>query len=66
MKNIKLDSYEWNDLYRILEYAKQKKTEDVNDNKITEKMYTLDIRAINNLINRINGHYKEEYLIRKP
>ena len=63
MEIIKMESYERNDLYRILDYAKAKKLDDLNNKKITKEMYEMDIEKIKTIVARINGKYKRDYIV---
>lgn len=65
MEIIKVDPYEKGYLYRILEYAKQKKKEDVKRGIITQELYDMDINEINTLLQRLNGVYHENVIRRK-
>lgn len=62
MVTIKCSVYEKGNLYRILEYAKEKKLEDFRKGKITEKLLNYDTEIINTLIKRFDGKYREDYL----
>lgn len=63
MKQITFGIYEVNDLYRILDYAKEKKIEDSKNGKIYPKLLELELQTINTLKNRLNGiKPKEDYL----
>ncbi len=57
---IKCSPYEKGDFLRILDYAKQKKKEEMEKGKITKELYKYEEFLIDKLINRVNGHYVEE------
>lgn len=63
MVTITCDVYEKHDLLKILEYAKEKKKEEWRDGLITSKMLEIELDNIYRLINRVNGIYKEDYLM---
>ena len=65
MEIIKVSPYEKAYLYRYLEYAKEKKREDVRKGKIPVEMYEIDTEKINTLLQRINGVYHENYIRRR-
>lgn len=62
MITIKMGAYEKADLLHILDYAKEKKYEDFNNDKMTAKLLKMDIDKINVLKARVNGKYTEDYL----
>ena len=63
MVTIHCNVYEKGDLLRILDYAKEKKREDCNNNpKYTEQELEMDLKKIEILKARVNGKYKEDYL----
>lgn len=61
MVTIKCSVYEKHDLLKLLDYAKEKKYQDCNDNKITTGLLELDVKTIETLKRRVNGQYKEDY-----
>ena len=65
MEIIKVSSNEKAYLFRILEKAKNRLKEDYCNNVITKEMYEIENEKIMTLINRVNGHYKEDLIIRK-
>lgn len=62
MITIRCDVWERRDLEMFLEYAKEKKIEDCNNGKITEKLLDIELEKIRRLKNRLKGIYKEDYL----
>ena len=46
MVTIKCSVYERHDLLKLLDYAKEKKFQDCNDNKITPRLLELDVKTI--------------------
>ena len=65
MEVIKLSAYEKGCLMRILEKAKNNNKNDLKNGTITKCLYDLNNKDIMILINRINGHYKEDVMIKK-
>lgn len=65
MVTIKLSVYEKSYLLRILENETKRIKENYNSNMITKEMYELEIDKITKLINRLNGHYKENITIQR-
>lgn len=64
MAVIKLSAWERNDLYRILDYAQEKKREELERKKITPEDYKQERQKINTLRQRLNGKdYKPDYLV---
>lgn len=61
MVTIKMTAYEKADLLRLLEYAKEKKLEDCNNDVITPLLLKIEIEKINTLKDRVNGKCKEDY-----
>ena len=61
MVTIKCSVYEKYDLLKLLDYAKEKKYQDCNDNKISPKLLELDVKIIETLKRIVNGQYKEDY-----
>lgn len=61
MITIKCTVYEKHDLLKILDYAKEKKYQDCNDEKITPKLLHMEVERIELLKRRINGQYREDY-----
>ena len=61
MVTIKMTAYEKADLLRLLEYAKEKKLEDCNNDVITPLLLKIELEKINTLVNRANGKYREDY-----
>lgn len=60
---IKCSPYEKGDFIRVLEYAKQKKQEEMEQGKITKELYNYEVFLIDKLINCVNGHYIEDTLL---
>lgn len=60
---IKCSPYEKGDFIRALDYAKQKKQEEMEQGKITKELYNYEVFLIDKLINRVNGHYREDTLL---
>lgn len=58
---IKCDIYEKGELIRFLDYAKTKKIEDCNNDKITPKLLKLELEKIEILKKIINGKCREDY-----
>lgn len=65
MEIIKLSVYEKSYLLRILENEIKRTKENYNSSLITKEMYELEIDEITKLINRLNGHYKENITIQR-
>lgn len=65
MEIIKVSSNEKAYLFRILEKSKNRLKEDYSNNVITKEMYEMENKKIMTLIDRVNGHYKEDLIIRK-
>ena len=65
MEIIKVSSNEKAYLFRMLEKSKNRLKEDYCNNVITKEMYEIENKKIMTLINRVNGHYKEDLIIRK-
>lgn len=61
MVTIKMSVYEKADLLRLLEYAKEKKLEDCNNDVITPLLLKIELEKINALKDRVNGKFKEDY-----
>lgn len=61
MVTIKMSVYEKADLLNFLEYAKQKKIEDCNNDIITPLLLNIELEKINALKDRVNGKFKEDY-----
>ena len=61
MVTIKMSVYEKADLLRFLEYAKEKKLEDCNNDVITPLLLKIELEKINTLKDRVNGKFKEDY-----
>lgn len=64
MVTIKCDVYEKHQLLKYLDYCKKKKIEECNKGDITVGLLNFDLNILNNLINRVNGKYVEDYLMR--
>lgn len=54
MNTIKISSYDKMDLVMLLRYCKEKKLEDLNNDKINIKLFELDMATINNLLKIFN------------
>ena len=63
MVTITCDVYEKHEFLKILEYAKEKKKEDYRKGLMTDKMLEIELDSIHRLTNRVNGIYKEDYLM---
>lgn len=61
MVTINCTVYEKHDLLRLLDYAKEKKIQDCNEEKITPRLLQMDIDRINLLKKRISGQYEDDY-----
>ena len=62
MAVIKLSAWEKNDLYRILDYAQEKKSKDLDKKKITLEDYKQEVKKIHTIRRRLNGKdYKPDY-----
>jgi 3-dehydroquinate dehydratase len=62
MAVIKLSAWERNDLYRILDYAQDKKREELERKKITLEDYKREREKIFTIRQRLNGKdYKPDY-----
>lgn len=61
MVTIKCTVYEKHDLLRLLDYAKEKKIQEFNEDKITAKLLKMDMDRIELLKRRVNGQYREDY-----
>ena len=62
MITIKCSVWEKSDLLRLLDYAREKKYEDFNnDPKMTKYMLQMDLKKIDTLKKRANGIYREDY-----
>lgn len=66
MANLVLSAWERNDLLRILEYAKEKKRDDYERNKMTLEEFKQDIEKINVIKKRTLGiRYVKAYAVTK-
>lgn len=63
MITITCNPYEKRDFIKYLEYAKEKKSEELEKKKINREMYDYEVGLINKLINRVNGNNTEDYLL---
>lgn len=61
MVTIKCDVYEKRDFEIFLDYAKEKKIEDCNNNKITPKLLRIELNKIATLKSILKGNNKEDY-----
>lgn len=64
MITIKCDVYEKNQLLQYLNYCKKKRIEECNNDEITVGLLNIELGIINNLIDRIDGKYREDYDMR--
>ena len=61
MITIKMSVYEKADLFSFLDYAKEKKIEDCNNDIITPLLLNIELERIKILKNRIKGKFNEDY-----
>lgn len=61
MIRINCTVYEKHDMLAMLKYAKQKKIEEFNRNKMTAKLLEIELNKIATLERRVNGIYREDY-----
>ena len=61
MITIKMSVYEKADLLSFLDYAKEKKIEDCNNDIITPLLLNIELERIKILKNRIKGKFNEDY-----
>ena len=61
MITIKMSVYEKADMLKVLEYAKEKKIEDCNNDIITPLLLNIELERIKILKNRIKGKFNEDY-----
>ena len=61
MIRINCTVYEKYDMLAMLKYAKKKKIEEFNQNKITAKLLEIELNKIATLERRIEGKYREDY-----
>lgn len=65
MEIIKVSPYEKAYLIRILEKQKNICLEEFKKKIITKEMYEMEMKQINDLINRTNGKYQENLIVRR-
>ena len=61
MITIKMSVYEKADLLSFLDYAKEEKIEDCNNDIITPLLLNIELERIKILKNRIKGKFNEDY-----
>lgn len=63
MQKIELSAMESNDLIRLLNYAKDKKREEMKIGKITVKQFEMECESIRKIFLKIPKSYKSKSLI---
>lgn len=63
MVTIRCTVYEKARLLRVLEKAKEDRINEFNEGKITEKLLEIDLKGIQDLIDRVNGNVVEDYML---
>ena len=63
MVTIKCDVYDKRDFEMFLDYAKKKKIEDCNNNKITPYLLKIELEKLARLKRLLTGKVKEDYQI---
>ena len=64
MQRIELGAMESNDLIRYLNYAKDKKREEMKNGKITLKQFEMECENINILLRKVPKSYQSKNIIK--